>query len=744
MMLKYFKVIFLCALVCAVAGSCRKKAFDEYYGRPESLADPIYQQLQSKGKFKSFLTCIDKAGYKDILSAAGYWTLFAPNDSAFQVYFRERGIADANQLDSVTANQIVTFSLVYNAFTTTRLPDYQSATGWMPNFAFRRRTANYLGFYTDTIKANALNKSVTTISANRNVGYVFGDNNNKYLTYFTDRFMSANGLNASDYNYFYPGVNYTGFNVFDAAAVSTDIVAENGYIHEINRVLVPPPSIDRYLATRQDYSHFRQIFDDFMVTFSPSNDATNRYKILTGRNDSVYIKFYNPALGFWPNNENYLKQQDNDGQAGAYTMFAPNNAALDNYVRTVLLENYRSLKEMPIQIIIDFLNAHMWQAPVWPRKFANTNNVQAEPARFDPNADIIEKKMLSNGIFYGTNKVQVANVFSTVYGRAYLDPKYLLMTRALDQSIRYNITVPTLRYAMFMISDSVFRAKGYDYNFAQSQWQYTPPGSTTPTVSTAVRDNIQRILALNIVPVSGNELSSLNGSGIVETFNGEYIKYNNNTVESGGTRNNGPAPAISRVTGSKPALNGTVYYNDNLIAYDTTSIGNTISTLGATTASNFYNFAQFLRNSALYATTTSKVVEITGVTPGVFYTVFVPTNAAVLAAVNAGLLPKLANGTPNFAPTLQAERDLVTNFIQFHIINKNTIVTDGKKTGSFETLYKKLSGDVTQLVVSGGAGSMQLRDNFERVSNVVISSSNNLANRCVIHQIDNYLQYNPK
>lgn len=744
MMSRYYKAVLLCVLVSIAATSCRKKAFDEYYGRPDSLADPIYQQLQSKGKFTSFLKCIDKAGYKDILSAAGYWTLFAPNDSAFQVFFRERGIADANQLDSTTANQIVTFSLVYNAFTDARLSDYQSATGWMPNFAFRRRTANYTGFYNDTVRANNINRPLKAIAANRNTGFIIGDNNNKYVTYFTDKFMTANGLNASDYNYFYPNVPYTGLNVLDASTLSRNIVAENGYIHEINRVLLPPPSIDRYLGTRPEYSHFRQIFDDFMVVFSASNDATNRYKILTGKSDSVFIKVFNQGLGVWPNNENYLKQQDNDGQAGAYTMFAPNNAALDNYVNTVLLENYRSLREMPLQIIIDFLNAHMWQAPVWPRKFANTNNLQAEPARFDPNADILEKRILSNGIFYGTNKVQVANVFSTIYGRSYLDPKYLLMTRALDQSIRYNITVPTLRYAMFMISDSVLRSRGYDYNFAQSQWQYTPPGSTTATVSTAVRDNIQRILALNIVPLTGNETLNLSGSGIVETFNGEYIKYSNNNVESGGTRNNPPTPYTARVTNSKTSLNGTVYYNDNLIAYDTTSIGNSIVTLGRLTTSPFNLFYQYLSNSALFSTAPTKLTEITGLTPGVFYTVYIPNNAAILSAVAAGLLPKTTTGTPNFAPTLQAERDLVTNFIQFHVVNKNTIVTDGKKTGSYETLYKKLSGDATQLVITGASGSMQVKDNFERTANVIVPSSNNLSNRCVIHLIDNYLQYNPK
>jgi hypothetical protein len=38
---------------------------------------------------------------------------------------------------------------------------------------------------------------------------------------------------------------------------------------------------------------------------------------------------------------------------------------------------------------------------------------------------------------------------------------------------------------------------------------------------------------------------------------------------------------------------------------------------------------------------------------------------------------------------------------------------------------------------------MQIKDNYGRISKVVTASSNNLADRCVIHLIDNYLKYNP-
>ena len=108
-----FTITLLTAIV--VLGGCKKK-FDDYYERPASLEPPIYQQLEAKGNFKTQLAVIDKAGYKPIISAAGYWTFFAAHDSAFQVYLTSRGFSSVDQLDSATCRQLVTYSLVYNAF----------------------------------------------------------------------------------------------------------------------------------------------------------------------------------------------------------------------------------------------------------------------------------------------------------------------------------------------------------------------------------------------------------------------------------------------------------------------------------------------------------------------------------------------------------------------------------------------------------------------------------------------------
>lgn len=722
---------------------CRKKAFEEYYGRPESLEPPIYQVLEKKGNFTNFLACIDKANYKSILSAAGSWTIFAPNDEAFKTFLASRGVASVAQLDSGTCSQIVTYALVYNAFTKTRLDDYQASAGWVVNNAFKRRTANYTGFYNDTTFAGT---PVKALGANRNGGgFVLGDNNNKYIPYFLDDFMANKRLTATDYNYFYPTSTYTGFNVADAKVVNADIFAENGYINEIDKVILPLPNIDKYLASNPQYSEFKKLFDKYVVSFMLNNEATNRYKLLTGQSDNVYIKSYPANLGlsvaYSPNNENFMKLADNDGQFDGWTMFVPKNDVLLNYINTVLLENYTSLDVMPLSIIFDFLNAHMWQTTVWPSKFASTNNVQSEPAKFDPVADIVDKKILSNGFFYGTNKVQQANVFSTVYGRAYLDPKYLLMTRLLDLNYRFTITIPSLKFTVIMMSDDVLRRWGYDYNATTSSWTYIAPGATVTSSSGIALSNLQRILATHIIPTPNGELDNLSGSGIVETIAGEYIKYNANKLISAGSQDSGFTANNNgytvNVAGSKLSSNGKVYYVDNILDFSRKNLGYQIVKLGTPVTSEFNLFYNYLRNSTIFNTANN---EILGISPGAFYTVFIPNNNAIRAAITAGLLPGTA-AAPIFNPAAQADKDKVVKFILYHILGKGTVVTDGKKNGEFETLLKTASGDPTTVTLSGVLNAMQVRDQTNRTANVIVPNSNNLADRAVIHLLDNYLKY---
>jgi uncharacterized surface protein with fasciclin (FAS1) repeats len=737
-----YKKIYQLAYVVVFAAlftSCKKK-FDEFYARPETLAAPIYKQLTDNGKFSSFISLIDKAGYKNTLAAAGYWTIFAPTDSAFTAdtefaaFIKGRGFNTLAAVDSVTAQMIVQYLLVYNAFEKDRIDDYQSSLGWVPNISFKRRTAYYTGFYNDTSFTGTPYKAVASNRNNNsaNTGYyVFADNGNKYIPTFTSEYFAAQGLSAADYNYFYPGTTFSGFNIGNAKVTQRDIAAENGVIHIIDKVVTPAKSIDQYLRNKPEYSLFRSILEQFMVLFIKNTDATHRYQVLNGGNQDVVVKVYSNLLAFSPNNENYFKLQDNDAQRDGWTMFVPTNDSLSKYINTVVLQQYPSLTSLPLSIIADLLNAHMWQNTVWPSKFNSSYNFLGEPAKMNSATDIVDKKILSNGIFYGTKKVNEPNVFSTVYGKAYLDPRYSLMTRLLDMEIKSTIINPNVKYTLFMMSDATLAARGYSYNAGSNGWVF---GTST---NDSNRLNLLRMLYSGVIETPNNDLANLGTTGfkgIIGSYGGEYIKYDGNQVFTAGTIERGVTVKIDSI---RKVLNGQVVYINDLLYFPYQLIGANLSTLGTPAASEFNYFWNYLKNSTLFNTTTN---EITGIAAGSFYTVFVPNKAAMIQAINNGLLPGTA-GVPNFTPTLTADKLKVENFINYHILDKRTVIANGNDIGSYPSLLKNAAGDPVTFSILYPGGIFEVGDGYGRKARLVTALSNNLSNRTIIHLVDNYLKY---
>lgn len=556
--------------------------------------------------------------------------------------------------------------------------------------------------------------------------------------------MTAKGLTAADYNYFYPTSTYTGFNVVNAAVVEKDIAAENGIIHIVNRVITALPSIDEYLAGKPEYSEFRALFDKFLIQYTLNNTVTTNYNNVHGGKASIYTKVFSSSLAYSPNNENFLKNQDNDGQWNSYTMFVPNNTAMASYRKNVLLEHYNSINDLPLNIISDFINAHMFQTAVWPSQFSTTYNFQGEEARFNPAADVVDKKILSNGMFYGTNKVQEANVFSSVYGKAYLDPDYSMMTSLLNQELKYIVSNVKQKYTLFLVKNSVLNAAGYFAdptvdNNVNYQWKYIPPGGGASITGSSALVRLLRVLNLHVVP--SVDVTNTSGSGVLGSYGGEFIRYNNKTVVAAGNVDSGN---VANVIDTKAAKNGTVHYIDRVLTFSEAPVSKHLEKLGGTSTTNseFYNFWQYVKNWSNYTASTGDIVNVSS---GVFYTFLVPNNAAIVKAVNDGLLPGTGtapNKLPNFTPTLAAEKDQIEKFIYYHILNKRSVATNGMDGGSYETLFKTNAGEATRIFVNNNTvNNMILTDMNNRTANVIPGNSNNLSNRCVFHLIDNYLKY---
>ena len=704
--------------------ACRKKEWDEFYGRPESLAPPIYQQLAARGNFKSFLALVDKAGYKESLSGGGYWTIFAPTDEAFAA----SGL-NPSSMDSVAARKIVTYALVYNAFRKDDLALYQSPIaapgddGQQAYFAYKRKTAYYDFVYDETV--NGKTRKVVATNRNGNT-YVSADNGNKYLPYFLDKTFAGLQLSSADYNTFYPNVPFTGFNVGGARVIEQDIPAENGIIHITDNVVPPLQNLDQILSSKPEHSEFKRLMD-LTATYTYSPEVTKRYQALFKTNDSVFIKSY-AGLAINPNNENF-SGSTTDAQIEGFSLFIPTNDVLIPYSKQVLV-NYGSFEAAPREVLLTLLNSHLWNKGVWPSKINTEPNSKMEIPTFSAGS-IFEKKLASNGFFYGMNAVQDANDFRTVYGKAFLDPKYFMMTMLLKDEVKFVITVPSSKYTMFMMSDEDMRAEGYDYYDDHETFGYVRPGTTSIDYGNG-KPRITRILQTSVFATPEGELNDLSGKGVAEAYNGEYIKFDNGKIYASGNEETNTPVTIDSV---KNSVNGRVYYTSGLLTFAEKTVFETLADLAAADPDHYSHFNKFVSNSNI------KPLIETAAEKGAFYTWLVPSNAAIEQAVKDGLLPgSTTTGAPNFSP-LGSDLENVTNFILYHILSKNAIAPDGKKFGAFQTLLKNDNGDSYFLTVNNQVNNLQVKDSFGRWAQVVNDFSNHLGDRSIFHSLDTYLNY---
>ncbi|QDH78958.1 fasciclin [Echinicola soli] len=739
----FTKLLFACFCLSGVFLFGCKEEFDDYYARPEGLEGPVYQMLSDsvrfRGDFDHYLALVDRAGYKQTLSSAGYWTVFAPNDEAFEQYFQDNGLSGIDDIPDEKAYEIVTYSLVYNAYSLRELGYYQRGPGNDTlSASFRRKTAFYKGVYKDEIYGDQLD----VVDANRNGfdTYELNNNNNKYLPYFLQHYLDVRDIPAEDIESFY-NRPFTGAQVAGANVVQSDIAAENGMIHTLDKVIEPMPSINDYLKGKPQYSLFKSIlemeFRDEQNNTAVSYNAvaypelTERFAPVYDLSGPVYVKSFTDTYAFAPNNENFLNG-GNDAQSDSWSLFVPENDALQQFLDEVLLTHYGELANVPDQILYDFVNMHMWQAAIWPSQFDLTTNLLNESARFDPETDVTERKVLSNGLFYGTNKVQEGNFFFTVYSIPYLNPAYSIMLQLLD-SYRFTISDPGQSFAMVLMSNEQLNEAGFEYDpGARDPWTYNGEPAQA-------YERLNRMLELSIIKLgSQDELQDLSGSGILETIGGEYIRYENGEFFASGNVESGETAAVLEDE-TYEASNGRDFYVDGLLAYTEKALTEIIFE-----NPNFTRFSEYLANSSIYD---PNALAIEGVSPGMFMTVLAPSDEAIQEAIDNGVLP----ADPYTGDA--GEREAIANFLKYHLVPRNTIVPDGKKIvdpdgEDFNTLYATVEGEVKKVQIDNSANGFQppytmtVTDEIGNVANVSIPNSNVLASYAVIHQIDRVLETN--
>ncbi len=759
---------------------------DEYYEEPSWVDPPMYDVLKDEGRFTNYLECVDRTLYSTSLHGGGLFTCFAPNDEAFKTYLSSNGYASVKDIPQSVVDQIVAYSLVYNSYKFDRLSDILSG-GWDTLQSIKKKTTYYELLHREYNGSD----SIWVVDANGQGSFNVAKPNAKYLPFYLSAYFDTRTkpLTAEDYNTFYPSITYTGRNVQDASILEADLATGNGVIHEVNKVLIPLPNLEKIMDD-DNYSMFNKLIQskdasgDYNYISYVNNTTIDQYfkELYPSKNiDQVYVKFYS-GLQVTLNSEAY-GTSDKEAETNGFTVFAPDNAAVQKFFNEKLKDYYTSIDKVPSDILGYFINAQMINELVWPGTYKGMMNAQGDYLNGEGSTGesfdrtrYYDIKPASNGFFYGSNNYIKSHYFETVFAEILLNPNYSLLKNAFNKYFESSLMEELMRsalngyssndYIILLPSDQLLTADGFSWGWLTSVYGFSHSNSLVVAdtrIQRLIRSHIfKRIhnsdIDTRLSNFNGNSALGYDGFGYAVNAEGDFIRFKNGKIQMLG---NYDEDNWVTATFKKSFNNGTVYTIDKLLQYSrNTTLPSSVDgwqeqpmltyiQKAAAKNSNISIFNDYM--TELFTQTTLAFSLSTSSS----YTILMPNNEAMQAAIDAKVLPTIAE-----SQTSVANLQKVINFIKYHIIPSKVYVNDGYSrvllsSGSTQaydvisTLYKVLITS-TYVRVEKSDGNLifktQNSGTINRSAQVVkgVSHSNIFGAKAVLHEIDNYLEYIPE
>lgn len=774
---------------------------DIYYERPNWLEPPIYDVLQAEGRFSHYLQCVDRSEYESTLKKSGLYTVFAPNDDAFVKFLAAKGKSAVADLSIEEINRIVSYSIVYNYYPFDRLNDVLSG-GWDTLKSIKKKTTYYEVIRRDLYQGDS-------VWVYDNASFTVGDNNYKYVPLYLspvfERLRSAEQA-ASDYSIFYP-TPYTGRNVQSASVVKENLQAENGVIHEIDDVLEPLPSIEKMLD-HPDFSSFKTLLnktgstgEPFFVNYQYNKELTDYYaEAMPDKNiDRVYNKSY-IGLPFNLNSERYGTSAAM-AELGGFSLFAPNNTAIQKFYDEKLKEYYPDgIESVSMEVLSYFINAQMSEELVWPGDFKNSMNSQGEflngkGAKGDPfnlaNYSLV--KPASNGFFYGSNDYVKSRYFETVFTEILLNQDYSLLNTAFAEFFVSTLKEELLQcelngytqenYTVLLPSNELLEEDGFGWAWlgGSNKYGFTHSQAGSSLGNFDVNGRMQRLVRSHIFKRLKNEevdcaLTDFNvdpafatayaGYGYAVNQYGDMIRYKDGKIQMLG---NFDENDWVTATPLKTFKNGQVFTIDKLLQYSRRNATNIteaekyksqdLVTYILKMASALQNFRVTRFKDYLVACLKGdESNELAGLSADMTITIFMPSDAQIGQAVANNHLPPIDSVKID-----AAKRAKATQFILYHIVKGKVFVDDGLpylvpnreviREETWPAVLKDVVDDTYLSIRKDENGNLLVSTQSEqtgkkfseevRTAKVVrgIKRSNYFASKAVMHEIDNYLYY---
>jgi uncharacterized surface protein with fasciclin (FAS1) repeats len=503
---------------------------------PSWLGESIYKELQEsselEGTFNTYCRLIDDLGYAEVLDKTGSKSIFPANDEAFARFFangnNKFGAKSYDELTYAQKAELLFGSMLDNAILLGTLSNQQNAVGDLLQGQLVKHITNMQLSYAVTPLAvqnmPANNKYFDRFrSSGRPSVNVVYDNTVAPMVHFTGEYMLNNNMTVtggdSDFKIltgheYSDGAAY----IFDRQVIKADVVCQNGYIHQLNEVLVNPGNMAEILRSNDDTRHFSRMLDYYCFPFADSTLTNNVSELLGGQRDTIFAIRYlsknsqrvklsqpyrgktiadNQLLSFDPGWNNYnptLKAGNTSDEAEIAAILAPNDKAVEDYF---LREAAYILKNMGVpglSLTPENLDAHLdaiynndpsifasvlnnvmkpYLTKTVPSTFSTVQNDAFEfldvtkgdiAHKSDGNYDVT---IANNGVIYKMNKLFGPKLYNSVLGPAsvYLDMRTMgemlndHQTEAgvgskLGADMYYYLLSMKARYGLFVPTDN--------------------------------------------------------------------------------------------------------------------------------------------------------------------------------------------------------------------------------------------------------------------------------------------------
>lgn len=417
---------------------------------PDNLGASIYEYLSSQPDFKYAVRLIDEMGYTETLSKTGSKTLFPASDAAFERFFASNpyGVKRYEELTVAQKKIIMNSCMVNMAYLSDMLPNVANMSGTDGGgrgLALRRFTSSS---YLDSVESVTKDRIIDSPFWSRFQGKgVYLWQEPAMMVHFTPQFMTTAGVSFSDFQVIY-GTNFSREDIYvnNVKVERRDIICKNGYIHVMEEVLLPSPTMAQIIDTQSDTKIFKKLLDNFCAPYyTKANDqGVKEYydgssplrplKQGLTENDSVFVKrYFNETnctkgprgedlsrygmLYYDPANPLY---SSSSAQQDMGVMFVPSDRAMKEYFNgpdgSYLKASYGTWENVPTDIQATFIKNHQKRSFISsvPHLWPSLTDETSYPLSIKP-SDIERTIPASNGVVYVINKVLPPIDYKGVY-----------------------------------------------------------------------------------------------------------------------------------------------------------------------------------------------------------------------------------------------------------------------------------------------------------------------------------------